>query len=244
MTDKEILLLPRRVFTFGTLIREGRYDEAERKLYLIDEDGNLTGTVLTIEMPEEEDFASGSTEKEISPYVQTTNDPEEPQKGQYQDKVNQLGPRLAKEKKRLKKEALAARKLYNSTDLPAGLEKKVIMQYLMAAGVLLFCLFLAITEGRPSYLLGIVVSLGLVYLGLSTKLDFASGKIVEQAVSAVDVRPIKTRNRTKVVFATSDDIPSYFTFIVPGKKEFNLNGVYVIYFREEEPGVLLGYQAL
>lgn len=117
------------------------------------------------------------------------------------------------------------------------------MQYLMAAGVLL-CLFLAITEGRPSYLLGIVVSIGLVYLGLSTKLDFASGKIVEQAVSAVDIRPLKTRNRTKVVFATSDDVPSYFTFIVPGKKEFNLNGVYVIYFREEQPSVLLGYQAL
>lgn len=80
MTDKEILLLPRRVFTFGTLIREGRYDEAERKLYLINKEGNLTGTVLTIEMPEEEDFASGSIEKEISLYVQTTNDPEEPKK--------------------------------------------------------------------------------------------------------------------------------------------------------------------
>ncbi|MFP5522024.1 hypothetical protein [Peptococcus simiae] len=246
MTTKEIYLLPRRIFTFGTLTREGRYDEESKKLYLMDDHGNLTGTVLTItDYVEEEGTVKEETEdtletEAVEPIEMHQEEPEGKNKGRF----GLTRAELSEGVKRLKKRLSEARRVYRETDLPAGLQKKVLMQYLMAIGIFLFCLFLAITEGRLSYLAGIVVSLGFVYMGLETKLQFAAGKIVEQVVSAVDVKPSKARNRTKVVFATSDDIPSYFTFVVPGKKDFMINGVYVIYFNEDRPSVLLGHIAL
>ncbi|MFP5528197.1 hypothetical protein ACLGL1_06965 [Peptococcus simiae] len=243
MTIKEIYLLPRRVFTFGTLTREGRYDKENKKLYLMDDRGELTGTVLTItDYAEDEGVApQGDLPEEEALPLET------PQEAPREENNGKLGLAMADLSvwvKGLKKKILAGFRTYRTTELPAGLQKKVLMQYLMALGVFLFCIFLTITEKRISYLTGIVISLCFLYMALETKLQFAAGKIVEQVVSAVDVKPSKARNRTKVVFATSDDIPSYFTFVVPGKKDFILNGVYVIYFNEDRPSVLLGHVAL
>ena len=217
ITTKEICLLPRRVFTFGTLTREGRYDAESKKLYLMDDYGTPTGIVLTITDYTEEEGTEEETAENIPEGPIEPIEPKTKNKGQFS---LASAKKLSEGVKRFKKRLSEAHRIYQKTDLPAGLQKKVLMQYVMALGVFLFCIFLAITEGRISYLMGIAISLGFVYMGTETKLQFAAGKIVEQVVSVVDVKPSKARNRTKVVFATSDDIPSYFTFVVPGKKDF------------------------
>lgn len=131
-----------------------------------------------------------------------------------------------------------------SIDLPTGLQKKVIKQYLTALLMAFAVIALAIYNNSPTYLFGLMISAGLVYLGISTTFDFDDGKITELAVICTSVRTYHMRNTTHVVFRTNEDTPKYFSFIIPGKKVSNElipNSGYIIYFHKKNPETLLSF---
>lgn len=137
-------------------------------------------------------------------------------------------------------------RLYN-IDLPTGLQRKVIKQYLTALLMAFAVVILAIYNKSPAYLSGLMISMGLVYLGISTTFDFDAGEIIELAVICTSVRTYHMRNTTHVIFRTDEDTPKYFSFIVPGKKvrnELIQNSGYVIYFRKKAPETLLSFSPI
>ena len=57
----------------------------------------------------------------------------------------------------------------------------------------------------------------------------------------------RLRDTTHVVFRTDEEVPQYFSFVVPGKNQqekFIPNSSYVIYFREDRPHELIGFLQL
>lgn len=131
-------------------------------------------------------------------------------------------------------------------NLPTGVQQKVLKQYLTAVGIAILTMWTCIYYNEPKYILGLLISGVLVYLGISTTLDYADGKIIELPVICSSVVSPVFQKTTNVVFRTNDDIPKYFEFVIPGKVKNGLypNYAYVIYFKEDDPKSLIGYTQL
>lgn len=127
--------------------------------------------------------------------------------------------------------------------LPDGLYRRVVQQYALAAAFVIISIVLCILYKEPVYLCGFIISGVLTFLGISTTLDFANGKIIELPVICASVNVIAMRKTTRVVFRTNEDFPTYYEFLVPGKSEnsINPNYAYIIYFDPDKPRELLGY---
>ncbi len=130
--------------------------------------------------------------------------------------------------------------------LPDGVATKVHRQYFGALLIALASIVLAIAYKEASYLTGFIIALALLYLGISTKYDYAYDRIVELPMICVSASTAPGRNTTRVVFRTDDEIPSYMEFIIPGKSRdvFLPNYAYIVYFRPEKPKELVGYTQL
>lgn len=128
-------------------------------------------------------------------------------------------------------------------ELPTAINRRVWMQYFAAVGILLFNLFLTIFYKEPRYLIGVLISGALIYLGITTKLEFAQGFIMEVTVFCANVNEVSFRNQTSVTFRTTGELPTYLEFRLPGKqaKKFQLNALYVIYFNVKRPNILLAH---
>ena len=131
-------------------------------------------------------------------------------------------------------------------ELPDGLRRRTVKQYLSAGAVALFFLWVSFVFQRPSCLFGLAISAALVLSGILTSLDYAAGRISEVPVICASVTTGALRNTTRVVFRTQDEVPAYFEFFVPGRvrNAFQPNYAYVIYFRADAPNTLLGYLQL
>jgi hypothetical protein len=127
--------------------------------------------------------------------------------------------------------------------LPTGLNERVIKQYAMAVCVTIFTVILLFAYHTPQCLLGFGISGLLVYMGISTKLDYYDGKITELCLLCASVAENKFKRSTHLVFRTTDEIPSYYVFDMPGfhQKDFMPNTTYVVYFNNNCPSELLGY---
>lgn len=126
--------------------------------------------------------------------------------------------------------------------LPSGLQDRYIKGFIGAFIVAIISTILLVMYKTPQCCIGYVVAGALVYLSISIKLDFASEKIIELSVICTSVSFRVGSKSVKVGFRTNDDVPRYYSFIVPGKAEqFNENHVYAIYFRENDPQKLLAY---
>lgn len=126
--------------------------------------------------------------------------------------------------------------------LPSGLHDRYIKGFIGAFIVALLSTVLLVMYKTPQCCIGYIVAGALVYLSISIKLDFASGEITELSVICTSVSFRIGSKSVKVGFRTNDDVPRYYSFIVPGKADqFNENHVYAIYFREKDPQKLLAY---
>lgn len=131
-------------------------------------------------------------------------------------------------------------------DLPDGLRRRTVKQYLSAGAVALFFIWVSLAFHRPSCLAGLAISAALVLSGVMMTLDYAAGRISEVPVICASVTTGALRNTTHVVFRTQGEMPAYFEFFVPGRvrNAFQPNYAYVIYFRADAPNSLLGYVQL
>ena len=131
-------------------------------------------------------------------------------------------------------------------ELPDGLRRRTVKQYLSAGAVAIFFVWISLAFHRPSCLAGLAISAALVLSGLMMTLDYASGCISELPVICASVSTGALRNTTRVVFRTQGEVPAYFEFFVPGRvrNAFQPNYAYVIYFRADAPNTLLGYLQL
>lgn len=131
--------------------------------------------------------------------------------------------------------------------LPDGLFRVVVQQLAMAFLALVAGIFIIITLKSAQAIILMVAAGWLAWLGISIIYDYASGKIIERPLLCASVqRTLHFQNRTRVVFRTQEDIPSYFEFFIPGRKVryFSENYAYIIYVRESNPRVMLGFQPL
>lgn len=130
--------------------------------------------------------------------------------------------------------------------LPDGIQKRVITQYLTAIVIAILTTWVAIYYKNPMLAAGYLIAGALVLLGINTKLDFASGSIIELPVICASVSMAPLRDTTRVVFRTNNEIPSYYEFYVPGrhKDTFLTNYAYIIYYKASSPKTLLGYTQL
>ena len=131
-------------------------------------------------------------------------------------------------------------------DLPDGLRRRTVKQYLSAGALALFFIWVSFAFHRPLCLAGLAISAALVLSGLMMTLDYAAGRISEVPVICASVTTGALRNTTRVVFRTQGEIPAYFEFFVPGRvrNAFQPNYAYVIYFRADAPNTMLGYVQL
>lgn len=129
------------------------------------------------------------------------------------------------------------------SELPDGIRKRMIKQYLTAGAIAFLTMLLSIGYRQPLYLAGFIISGVLVYLGVATKADFIAGNIEEIPVICASVSRGVLRKTTRVVFRTADETPAYYEFIVPGKMEHEIfpNYAYIIYFRSRNPKELIGF---
>lgn len=134
----------------------------------------------------------------------------------------------------------------DETALPSALRELMVKQYLVAAAIAIVSIVLVVTYKTPQSLIGFIISGALVILAISTKHDYFEGKINEECLMCTTVTPLKAKNACRVIFRNQDEVPRYFEFIVPDKKQNQLieNQVYVVYFRDSDPKNLLGYKQL
>ncbi len=131
--------------------------------------------------------------------------------------------------------------------LPDGLLKVALQQLLTAVVSALVAIGVLITMRAPQSAILFIASGWLIWLALSICYDYHSGEILERPLLCVSVqRGPKIQNRTRVVFRTQEEVPTYFEYFVPGRKvrAFTENYAYVIYVRKSNPRLMLGYQPL
>ncbi len=131
--------------------------------------------------------------------------------------------------------------------IPTGLQSTVAKQVITAIVVLFLSIALIIVYKTPQCLIGVIVAAWLLWNALSILLDFQAGQINEDALLCCSVQGgLKIQSRTRVVFRTQDEFPSYYEFFIPGRKAtmFVENHVYLLYTRVQEPKRLIGWQGL
>ena len=109
--------------------------------------------------------------------------------------------------------------------------------------------------------IGFIISGFLIYKAIELKLDYADGKIKEKAVICASVRYNAASHMMHVTFredSNDEAVPlRYYTFNIPERtslftrstdaytsSEFEMNHVYVIYFKDTNDSNLLGYVEL
>lgn len=135
-------------------------------------------------------------------------------------------------------------------ELPTALMKQYQKEWVAAIIALIATIVLIVELQSIQCVLGFILTGFFVYMAISIKLDYASGRIREVVTVCVSVKSAGTN--TKVVFREDKDDdkeqPTYYDFIIPGRKRHNKtlepNYVYVIYFRKDVKNSLLAFTQL
>ena len=131
-------------------------------------------------------------------------------------------------------------------DLPTALQRRQFGCYIFSGLLAIFSIILAIYFKELRLLIGILIALYIAYMGFSIKRDFLRGDIIEALLICSSVAANPLSKNAKVIFRTDDDVPDYYSFIVPKKwtENFTPNVMYLVYFNTHTPNNLLGYEQL
>lgn len=144
-----------------------------------------------------------------------------------------------------KKEKADERKIL-AIELPTALADREIKLYLAAIVSALLGVVMSISLMSPKFLVLLGFSAFFIYLGISSRLDFRDGKIVELSLLCYNVqKTARISSDYYVSFCTSDEVPTYYRFLVRDKKgEFFPGCPYLVYYHQNNPGQLLAYYQL
>ena len=133
-----------------------------------------------------------------------------------------------------------------SIELPTALADREIKLYLAAIVSALLGVVISISLMSPKFLVLLGFSAFFIYLGISSRLDFRDGKIVELSLLCYNVqKTARISSDYYVSFCTSDEVPTYYRFLVRDKKgEFFPGCPYLFYYHQNNPGQLLAYYQL
>lgn len=143
------------------------------------------------------------------------------------------------------KEKADERKLL-AIELPTALADREIKLYLAAIVSALLGVVMSISLMSPQFLVLLGFSAFFIYAGISSRLDFRDGKIVELSLLCYNVQKTsRISSDYYVSFCTSDEVPTYYRFLVRDKKgEFYPGCPYLVYYHQKNPGQLLAYYQL
>lgn len=131
--------------------------------------------------------------------------------------------------------------------MPNCISRKIVAQVLSALAFLVAGFAILFLLKTFQSILFILIAAWVVWNTIMTVEDYKAGRIIEQAVVCVSVKPGLARNTTRVVMRTaSEESPTYYEFRIAGRqtKSFTPNKVYIIYTREYLPQSLFAYQEL
>lgn len=131
-------------------------------------------------------------------------------------------------------------------ELPTALADREIKLYLAAIVSALLGVVMSISLMSPQFLILLAFSAFFIYTGISSRLDFRDGKIVELSLLCYNVqKTARISSDYYVSFCTSDEVPTYYRFLVRDKKgEFFPGCPYLVYYHQRNPGQLLAYYQL
>lgn len=131
-----------------------------------------------------------------------------------------------------------------STRLPEALRMLQIKRIAAAAAFFLLAVTLAVIYKGIKPLALSLVSLWLIYLIIELRVSFMNGKIIEKVVICHSVKTRSVGNRTRILFETQEDNPSYYDYTLSGKRYHDLisGSVYLIYYATDNPESLLAYK--
>lgn len=146
-------------------------------------------------------------------------------------------------------------------ELPTGLQHRFFKDILFAVVVAIVTIILLIRFQTIQCCIGFAVVGFLLFKAIELKFDFRDGKIQEAVVTCASLRYNAFSHTLHVTFrddGEDEDAPvAYYTFHVPerntsflgrkrdsGESDFEVNHVYVIYYKINEPSNLLGYVEL
>lgn len=127
--------------------------------------------------------------------------------------------------------------------LPTALREREITQYIFAAIATLITATLAIYTGSPRLLIGLIIAAMLAYNGISLRLDYSEEKIKEVCLLCVSSRRRRFPDCVQATFRTTEEIPTYYDFTLPGRKNFLFtpNATYILYYNEKSPKVIAAF---
>ena len=146
-------------------------------------------------------------------------------------------------------------------ELPTGLQERYTKNLVIALLFAIVTIVLLIRFWTVQCCIGFAVSGFLLYKAIELKLDYADGKIKEKAVICASVRYNALSHMVHVTFredSNNEEISiRYYTFNIPERasiftrstdvytsSDFEINHVYVIYFKDANDSNLLGYVEL
>lgn len=135
----------------------------------------------------------------------------------------------------------------NITGLPEALSNLRIKQYCFAVIAFFASIGFAIGLKDWRILFFILLSLYLAYSGYSLGTKYKNGDIEEHLLVCSAVRPSTLKDNVTVSFRTDEDIPAFYQFVIPGKKnaeKFIPNTVYVLYVAKSDPTHILTYTVI
>lgn len=131
-------------------------------------------------------------------------------------------------------------------ELPTALADRESKLYLTAIVAALLGVVMSISLMSPQFLILLGFSAFFIYMGISSRLDFRDGNIVEMSLLCYNVQKAsRISSDFYVSFCTSDEIPTYYRFLVRDKKgEFFPGCPYLVYYHKKNPQQLLAYYQL
>lgn len=141
-------------------------------------------------------------------------------------------------------EELGTEESADTAELPEALYSLRVKQYCFAVVVLFASVGFAIGLKDWRVLFFVLLSLYLAYSGYSLASKYKDGDIEELILICSAVRPSSLKDNVTVSFRTDDEIPSFYQFIVPGKRnaeKFIPNTAYVLFVSKSDPMHILAY---
>ena len=130
--------------------------------------------------------------------------------------------------------------------LPTVLARRRTKQYAAAVLSLAATVAGAFLVGWKMLLL-LFIPAYFAWLGFSLEHNYRSGRIRELALICTSAKASRIKDLTYVTFKTSDDVPAYCKFSIPGRnhaERFIVNAAYAVYYDTQCPDSVMEYVQL
>ena len=132
-------------------------------------------------------------------------------------------------------------KMVISAQLPNGLQRLKINRITAAVVILCVCILASIALKTPSFMIGCIISIYLLFIAFGLQYDYINGIITEQVLTCLSTKISK--QGSDIVFKDEND--KTYVYSYPSKKNtFFENVTYKIYIHKQNKKVIIAYDEI